>query len=142
MISNRFTIYLIAFIGLISCKSGNYNDNRIKNFNLSECQVDCTDPDRMIREEYNDGRLKLTYGELMNCSMGDSTYLESININGDTLIIKLDKPHEIQHGDTVYAGMSCECYYIVDIELSDIEGKPKYLITEKSLDRDVAYKMQ
>ena len=101
----------------------------LSKLNISPCQEDCNDPEKIFSETYKDGTYKLKYGFVTNCSRSDTVYINYFN---DTLTINMEsKPRRsifIVNGkpDTIYtrSRLACDCYFYVDLEVKDLTKKP------------------
>jgi hypothetical protein len=103
-----------------------------KDFSVSECQTDCTEPDGVVlKNSFNNGDLKVKLGDIRNCIWSEA-FFESYEITGDTLRIRIEYPYYVGRDDDnnevlIQDEMDCDCYFFFKLELENIESKPKHI---------------
>ena len=126
-----FTTFLI-----VSCsKQNNISiSEKVEFFEISECQTKCgIDSIGIRKNEIKSGDLFVKLGYIVNCSWQQG-YLKNIIKRNDTLIIEIDRPHDI---DTLridslnyeitetYPLTDCDCFFYFDLKIKKITQVPK-----------------
>ncbi|WP_299261178.1 hypothetical protein [uncultured Aquimarina sp.] len=112
---------------------------RTENFKVSECREDCGIDSIGIRtNKISNGDLFVRLGYIVNCSW-ESGYLKSIINKNDTLLIELERPHDIDtlRIDTLktdiieyeieesYPLADCDCFFYFDFSIKNFRNVPK-----------------
>ncbi|WP_299439363.1 hypothetical protein [uncultured Aquimarina sp.] len=114
---------------------------RTENFKISECKKECGVDSIGIRlNKVKNGDLFVRLGYIVNCSWGNG-YLKSVIDKNDTLLIKLDRPHDIDtlRIDTLknnvieyeieesYPLTDCDCFFYFDFTIKNFKKTPKLI---------------
>ena len=109
-------------------------DKRIYDFQISDCKHECElDSGQIVINDLTSDTLTAQVAHWMNCSWSEG-YLENISFINDTLDILLDRPSEaIEYDDQgneikMYSSTACNCIFFIDLELTEIENKPKTIL--------------
>lgn len=120
---------------------------RVDDFTISECRDNCSiDSVGIRRNEIENNDLYLRFGYFLNCSWEEG-YIETIERQNDTMIIHIDRPHEIdtvvvESGNIIteeitheYPITSCDCFFFFNVKINAVEKPPKVIRVAQKADR-------
>jgi len=111
----------------------------VENFKISKCKKACSIDSVGIRlNKVKHGDLFVRLGYIVNCSW-EGGYLKNVINKNDTLLIELDRPHNIDtlqidslkmdsieyHVETSYPMADCDCFFYFDFTLKNFNTIPK-----------------
>ena len=120
-------------------------NNRVEQFQVSECRNDCSIDSIGIRtNKIENKNLKVSLGYILNCSWKQAFFKNIIEKN-DTLIVELDRPHS-ENGE--YPITDCDCFFYFDFGIRDYHKIPKAIrvvdifTKDKFWDETAIYQME
>ncbi len=142
-----FSVFLI--VGCSNKKDTSLIE-KIDDFKISECKINCgIDSIGIRKNEIKNGDLLVRLGYIVNCSWEQGS-IKNINLKKDTLLIELDRPHEI---DTVkidsltyeivetYPLTDCECFFYFDLKIKEIIQRPNIIRISSTFEKDKYWDM-
>jgi hypothetical protein len=142
----KFACLILVLSSLLCCskqKELSFFD-KVEGFKISECKMNCSIDSVGVRQnEIKQGDLFVKFGYFLNCSWEDG-FIKDIAERNDTLIIYMDRPHNI---DTVsvdsmivdsklvineeitktYEITDCGCFFFFDLKINDVAEAPKVI---------------